>query len=243
MIYQGSKARLRKYILPILQDCIDRNKAESYIEPFVGGANMIDHIRCKERIGSDNNSELIELLCYMRDSPDLAIFPDDCSFSHYAEVRQSRKEMSGKYPVPYTAGVGYFGSYAGRYFDGGWGKDPTGKRNIYKERLRYAREQAPLLKDIVFKHLPYTAYSASHFKNCVFYLDPPYRNTKAYDGKNGFDYGRFYDFCREIAKDNFVFISEYQMPSDFKCIWSKERKVLQKSEKRNLPSCRLTWGR
>ena len=44
MIYQGSKAKLRKYILPILQNCINENHIETYIECFVGGANMIDHI-------------------------------------------------------------------------------------------------------------------------------------------------------------------------------------------------------
>lgn len=37
MIYQGNKARLRKYIVPVLQKCIDDNNIKLYIEPFVGG--------------------------------------------------------------------------------------------------------------------------------------------------------------------------------------------------------------
>jgi len=37
MVYQGSKAKLRKWILPILQNCIDKNHVKTYIEPFVGG--------------------------------------------------------------------------------------------------------------------------------------------------------------------------------------------------------------
>jgi DNA adenine methylase len=52
-------------------------------------------------------------------------------------------------------------------------------------------------------------------------------------GKKGFDYEKFYDFVRELSKHNFVFVSEYNMPSDFKCIWSKERKVLQKADRKN----------
>lgn len=32
-------------------------------------------------------------------------------------------------------------------------------------------------------------------------------------------------------KDNIVVISEYNMPDDFNCIWEKERKVLQKSDR------------
>lgn len=34
----GSKSRITKYIVPILQDIIDKNNITTYIEPFVGGA-------------------------------------------------------------------------------------------------------------------------------------------------------------------------------------------------------------
>ena len=229
MIYQGSKARLRKYIIPILQKCIDENKIPTFIDCFCGGANIVDHIKCNQRIASDINSELIALLKYMQSSPTLSIFPDDCSFEHYADVRENRKNKTGKYSVEYTAGIGYFASYAGRDWSGGYGRNRTGKRNIYAERLRYAKEQAPLLKDIQFQTCDYSQYK--DVKGALFYFDPPYKGTKSYNGKNDFDYERFYDFCREIAKNNFVFISEYNMPPDFKCVWQKERKVMQKSDR------------
>lgn len=231
MVYQGSKAKLRKYILPILQNCINENHIETYIECFVGGANMIDHIQCKNRIGSDINSELIELLKYMRDNPNLDIFPQDCSFEHYSDVRENRKNKTNKYSIPYTSGIGYFASFGGRYFDGGYGKDPSGKRNIYCERLEYAKEQAPLLKEIEFGIHSFEDYDPNYFNQCLFYLDPPYRDTKIYNGKDGFPYDLFYDWCKKLGKNNYVFISEYYMPSDFKCIWSKERKVMQKSDR------------
>ena len=35
--YFGSKSRIAKYIVPILQKEIDDNQIETYIEPFVGG--------------------------------------------------------------------------------------------------------------------------------------------------------------------------------------------------------------
>lgn len=37
MKYMGSKSRIAKYIVPILQECIDSNHVTTYIEPFVGG--------------------------------------------------------------------------------------------------------------------------------------------------------------------------------------------------------------
>lgn len=232
MIYQGSKAKLRKYIVPVLQDCIDKNGITEYVEPFVGGANIIDHIQCKYREGFDNNPELIELLRYMQDNPELPVAPEHCSFEHYKDVRENRKKNTGKYSTEYTALIGYFASYGGRYFDGGYGRDSKGGREIYAERLAYAREQAPLLSGIIFDCHDYRELSGCKFGGeVVMYLDPPYKNTKSYNGGN-FNHEEFYDFVRSIANECYVFISEFDMPPDFECIWSKERKLLQKSDRK-----------
>lgn len=50
MKYMGSKSRIKKHIVPILQSLINTNGIETYIEPFVGGANIIDSIDCPNRI-------------------------------------------------------------------------------------------------------------------------------------------------------------------------------------------------
>ena len=61
-------------------------------------------------------------------------------------------------------------------------------------------------------------------KNCnvkeFIYCDPPYRDTTKYKTEE-FPYDEFYDWCREMSKNNIVLISEYNMPNDFECIWSK----------------------
>ena len=61
MKYMGSKARLAKDLSPLINKLIKNNNINTYIEPFVGGANMIQHINCKERIASDNNEYLIQM--------------------------------------------------------------------------------------------------------------------------------------------------------------------------------------
>lgn len=228
MVYLGSKARLVKYIAPILQKCIDDNHIDTYIEPFVGGANMIENIKCKNRIGSDANPELIELLKYMQSDPELKLAPDACGFEHYKDVRENRKNNTGKYPVYYTALIGFFASFAGRYFDGGFGRDKKGGREIYPERLRNAREQAPNLKDIIFECRDYKEFK--DIKNAVFYFDPPYKDTKNYS-KFKIDYDEFYDFVRELSKNNFCFVSEFNMPDDFKIVWEKDRKLLLRADR------------
>lgn len=65
----------------------------------------------------------------------------------------------------------------------------------------------------------------------VIYCDPPYRNTVKY-ATNDFPYDEFYQWCRDLSKNNIVLISEYSMPSDFKCIWEKDYKCLMYSSKK-----------
>jgi site-specific DNA-adenine methylase len=231
MIYQGSKRKILWDILPFIQNCINENKVDTYIEPFVGGANVIDSVNCKNRIGSDLNDELISLLIYMRDNTSIPFAPTECSFEHYCEVREDRKNKTNYFTKEYIAMIGYFASYGGRYFDGGYGRDAKGSRDIYSERLKFAINQAPKLKGIEFKSCLFEEYNPKDYKNCVFYLDPPYKDTKTYNNKNGFPYEKFYDWVKELGKNNFVFISEYSMPNEFRCIWSKEVKVLQKSDR------------
>ena len=60
-------------------------------------------------------------------------------------------------------------------------------------------------------------------KESLIYCDIPYKNTKKYSTSIKFDYEAFYEWCREKSKlGNKIFISEYEMPSDFKCVWQKQ---------------------
>lgn len=86
----------------------------------------------------------------------------------------------------------------------------------------------PLLNDIEFLCCNYNDFA--NYENCLFYFDPPYFGTKQYS-KQSIDYNSFYDFLRKLSENNIVLVSEYGMPDDFTCIWQKERKVLQKSDR------------
>lgn len=228
MVYQGSKNKLAKYIIPILQKYIDDNNITTFIDCFCGGANVVDKIRCNIRVASDLNMDLITLLKYVQMDNDLNIAPPVCDFAHYSDVRANKN--TGKYSKEYVALIGYCASYGGRYFDGGYGRDALGGRSIYNERLINLKLQAPNLKGIEFYNRDYKEYLNLNIKNALIYCDPPYKNTKQYSKQN-IDYEEFYNFCREMSKNNIVIISEYSMPEDFVCIWEKERKVLQKSDR------------
>lgn len=229
MVYQGSKNKLAKWIAPIIQEYIEKNQVDTYIELFVGGANMIDKIKCKRKIGCDINEDLIALLKYAQADEKISIAPNECTYEHYIDVRNNQN--TGKYSKEYVSLIGYMASYGGKYFNGGYGRDSKGGRSIYNERLKNFRKQAPNLKGIEFYCGDYNDFKIERFKNCVIYLDPPYRATTQYS-KQKINYEKFYDFCEKMAEKNIVLISEFEMPDDkFISIWEHERKVLQQSDR------------
>lgn len=65
----------------------------------------------------------------------------------------------------------------------------------------------------------------------VVYCDPPYKNTNGYGIK--FDSDAFWKWAR--TRDYPVYVSEYQAPSDFVSIWSKEKRVLLNGESLTAP--------
>jgi len=55
----------------------------------------------------------------------------------------------------------------------------------------------------------------------IIYCDAPYVGTAQYSGvKNNFDFDKYYSWLIEQSKNNIVLISEYRMPSHFKCFKS-----------------------
>lgn len=128
--YMGSKSRISKYIVPIIQDYIDKNKCIRYYEPFVGGANIIDKIKCKNKYASDNNEYLIELYNNLDKINDI---PDFITKEHYSEVRDCFNKKLDTYPKWYIGAIGFLASYNGRFFDGGYAKSGYEKQRMVKD--------------------------------------------------------------------------------------------------------------
>jgi DNA adenine methylase len=215
MKYMGSKARHAKELLPII--LANRKDEQWYVEPFVGGANMIDKVDGK-RIGADSNAYLIALLrhCEQQKSHDLPsrIYEDD-----YNDVKNNQDNYS-----PFIVGhIGFNASFGSKFFGGyarprkstGYDRDLIcGKNSLIKKM--------PLIEGVKF--------TCSKYKNLeippssIIYCDPPYANTTGY--KDKFDHKEFWQWCREKCEEGHdVFISEYNAPDDFVCVWEKSTGV------------------
>lgn len=213
MQYVGSKRRFAKEIVPIIQKCIDENGVKNYLEPFCGGGNIIDKVRCDRKIGSDIHKQLIALL--KQAQTDVSVFPETVSEDEYKRVRDNKEN----YPDWYVGLCGFCGSFGTLYFTG-YARDPKGGRDKVNERIRAVIKQAPNLKGIEF--ICQDFLDIKNISGYVIYCDPPYKGTTNAYKTNKFPHERFYDWCREMSKNNIVLISEYEMPEDFKIIWEKK---------------------
>ena len=221
MKYVGSKTRIAKHIVPIIQQYLDDEKRRAYIEPFVGGANIITQIKHPVRLGADNSLPLINLLQYVTFGGGL---PQTVSKEQYDDVRKHPE----KYDSWYVGTVGYLASYNGKYFGGYAGTVHTKAgtvRDYYDEAKRNLEAQAKILQASppVFMHADYRQLS-DMFKDgltdALIYADPPYEGTTGYADK--FNSAEFWDTCRKWANNgNTVLVSELQAPPDFSCIWEK----------------------
>lgn len=210
MKYMGSKNRHAKYLLPIILK--ERKNDQWYVEPFAGGFNMIDKVE-GNRIANDINFYLIELFKAIQND---WIPPTNISETEYLNIRTDKH----KYPNYLVGFVGFGCSYSGKWF-GGYARGNTNKgtpRNYCNESKRNILKQANKIRSIIIKNKPYLELEIP--SNSIIYCDPPYDGVTKY--KDNFNHKEFWEWCRDKAKQHSVFVSEYNAPNDFECIWGKK---------------------
>ena len=206
MQYTGSKRRIAKEIIPIMEKV--RN-GRIWVEPFVGGANLIDKVQGK-RIGADSNHYIIALLQAMQNG---WLPPTTITEWEYNEMKAAPE----LYPAELIGFAFTACSFGGRWAD-------VYARNA--QNANYAlrgcnnlKEQAPNLEGVKFVHSSYEALDIPD--NSLIYCDPPYAKTVRY--KDAFDSAKFWEWARRKSQEGFpLFVSEYEAPEDFVAIWQKE---------------------
>lgn len=206
----GSKARFAKEILPLI--LAGRTVGQTYVEPFVGGFNMIQHVE-NPRIANDSHFYLIELFRAIQGG---WIPPDEVTESEYKLIKSNPENYHPKL----VGFVGFGCSYAGKWF-GGYARGNANNgatRNYCLESKRNILKQAPLLNGVEILNQDYTKLDLP--PHSLIYCDPPYANTTKY--KHTFDSSKFWGWVRTKAKEGHcIFVSEYSAPSDFHSIWER----------------------
>jgi DNA adenine methylase len=217
--YHGGKYRHGEEIARVIKDIYNKQPPDSivgYIEPFCGMCGVYRHIvnllpKNLKYIASDQHDSLILMWKALQDG---WMPPKDCSVKRYEKLKYSK-------PSPEKAYFGFGASFGGIYFRG----HATLHNGIicdYRNSISTIAKQMKLVK---FMNSDYSKYS--NLKNFIIYCDPPYyiqNNNHYYDDtsfqKLTFDSEKFWDWCRNMSKNNIVIISEYTSPRDFKSIYT-----------------------
>lgn len=211
MKYMGSKNRHAKEILEIVLK--NRKDGQFYVEPFVGGFNLIDKVS-GNRIANDKHFYLIELFKAIQNG---WIPPDNVSEEEYKSARLNKSLNE-----PFLTGfIGFGCSFSGKWFGGyARGNQTNGNpRNYCLESKKNIIKQAEKIKGVSIFNVDYWELQIP--ENSIVYCDPPYENTQKYS--NEFDHKKFWAWCDKMVElGNTVFVSEYNAPENWKCVWSKK---------------------
>jgi DNA adenine methylase len=237
MAYLGSKAKNSDHILKVLNHT--RFDGMDYVEPFVGYGHILRRINNKSSYtASDSNPLLITLLKAIQKREKIPTITKD----EYDTLKHKTNDSLKRATAAFTY------SYCGKQFSGYVDKYVRdGKRLSYaEERKRYYKS---LQNNDIFMRTRFSCMDYRKIKcvNTLIYCDPPYADTTAYHGAK-FDSNEFWRHMRELSKQNYVFISEYKAPSDFKCITTNVKQCSLPHQSRSVRKEKLfvhntTWAK
>ena len=216
MKYMGSKRKIRKEIIDVMMSY--RLNNEPFIDMFCGGCHVVEMVD-GIRIANDKNRYLIAMWEGLLEDRKRPYIIDK---ELYSKARNEyNKGINIEFDDFLIGWIGFMGSYNGRFFDGGYSGHDVNGRDYISENIRNTESQIHNLRGVLFSSLDYSELML--YEPCIIYCDIPYRDTKQYSISKDFDYEKFYNWCFAMRDfGHIVFVSEYNMPDGFECVWSKE---------------------
>lgn len=182
---------------------------------------MIDKVEWA-RIANDNCFYLISMFKSLQNGwkP-----PTNLTKEEYFLIKQNKE----KYPPELVAFVGYCCSFGGKWFGGYVSEEINNGLNRANQGYNNLTKQIVNLNTVEFYNEDYQDLKIPN--RSIIYCDPPYQKTTKY--KTEFNHEEFWNWCRIKTKEgNSLFISEYQAPDDFKCVFEQKTITeLNKSKK------------
>lgn len=215
----GGKSRISNDISAIINTY---SKDKDFVSLFCGSCAIESKVVAKSKLCNDGHGYLISLLTAVQSGYEL---PDTLSKEEYYIIKENKDEDKAL-----TGFVGFGCSFGGKWF-GGYAKNNSGT-NYAKQSKNSLLRKMKNLETAVFTNLDYKDVKV--LKGSVVYCDPPYKNTTGYSNSNAFSHEEFWEYMRELSKDNLVFISELNAPADFISIWEKPLKRVLDVNKDNM---------
>ena len=206
MQYLGGKSKIAKVLVPYLEK--QRDKEQVFIEPFVGGANIVSKMG-GVRYAYDFNEYLMEMYKGVQGGYELPTIITEEQYKYIKSNKDEDKVLTGF--------VGFGCSFAGKWF-GGYARNAQNKNYCLTSKNSLLKKMSTM-NNFIFELKNYLdLYPIS----ALIYCDPPYKNTTQYNISKNFDYEKFWAKIREWSKDNIVLVSELIAPDDFEVVWQQE---------------------
>lgn len=221
MRYCGSKRRFMKYLLPVFTKGM--KKDDTFVDLFGGGMNVVCEVDTINKVAVDYNKYIIALWQEIQTNG-MSNIPSQVSEEMYNDVKRAYINDDKRYEDYIIGYVGACCSFGGSWFNGYARFNSKKNEDHIKEAYNGLTTQV-----INFKHLDkvkfvYDSYDQIHLdEKMIVYCDPPYASTKKYE--TDFDNAKFWEWARKTSKKvKKLFISEYEAPDDFKCVWQMKKK-------------------
>jgi DNA adenine methylase len=193
---------------------------------MVGGANIVRNMD-GVRFANDICPYLIEFYKALQNGwkP-----PEHVSEEDYKYYNKLYKEGVIS---PKIGFVMYFCSFGGKKW-GGYARDKKTNRDFskeaYEDSLRLSNGQfkdslrlSEGIRGVNFYCMEYFDLLMVIPKDCLVYFDIPYKGTTGYGKK--FNHDQFWSVIRTCSKLEDIYVSEYEAPEDFECVWQLDRKT------------------
>lgn len=223
MQYMGGKHHSAKGITEAI--LTRTGNSGEYWEPFLGGGAVASLMAPNFEVShfSDYHAPLIRMweavyAGYRCFGDPLRFFPEYISRDDYEYHKNAPM-------TPAQALIGFGAGFSGRYFSGFSDVDKRSDISYYQAARRgIARKAQQMFRNVnSVRHCSYADISPE--PGDTVYCDPPYAGTAKYS-TGDFDSLQFWEWCRELTRRGVhVYVSEYNAPDDFTCIWEKQKRV------------------
>ncbi len=220
MKYQGGKGRIAKRLMETMTTLAP--DATRYVEPFVGGAWVLDQAHASGQFAAIHAGDTMPDLMLMYQAVAEGWEPPD-------DIPRDLYESLKKAPPSPLRGVAGFGSaYGGNWFTGYCGNVLNGKRTNAQLAAAHLVRRRPLLAQTNLRLQDYATWTELVDAQTVVYCDPPYAGTIGYQSRGRsaepFDSAAFWAWCARMATERgaHVFVSEYTSPDPAaRVVWER----------------------
>lgn len=229
--YVGNKYRLIKQIIPLFP-----KKISMFVDAFGGSGTVLMNTEADYYIYNDINpyvssivsglfstsyDEIIKQIENIISEYDLSMINKEGFERLRDSYNNGRKDWITLYTLMCHSFNHQFRFNNKHEYNSSFGKNRSYFSDRQKQDLLALKHRFENKDPIIVSSKNAFDFDFSDFdENDLIYFDPPYANTTTYQGQK-FDTNEFWNYMREISKDNKVFISEQNAPDDFECIWEK----------------------